>query len=133
MGCDESGRRCIAWGAPHAPNFYFMDSAQDFPRDADGDALRKLHDAGSDLSKPHNVDFYLCFVDENAARTVADRVRQLTVRAHVKLEEDGRWTCFCQNTMVPSYDNIVALDRRLEALCREFGGEYEGWGTMQVK
>jgi hypothetical protein len=104
----------------------------DFPNDADGDALRKIRDSGSDMSKPHVLDFYLCFADENMARFVATILPSPVTIDEISKEDDGRWTCFCKATLIPTYDAIVSVDRILEELCQEHGGDYEGWGTFGV-
>ena len=102
----------------------------DFPDDADGDALRKVRDSGSNMAKPHVFDFHLCFSDEATARRVADLIPAPASIHEVSQEDDGRWTCFCRATLIPSYEAVIALDRRLETLCKQHGGDYEGWGTF---
>ena len=84
------------------------------------------------MSKPHVIDFYLCFKDEATARFVATMIPPPASIHKIYMEEGGRWTCLCQATLVPNYDTIVALDRRLKAFCHEHDGNYEGWGTFGV-
>jgi len=40
----------------------------EFPDDADGDALRRFVDNGSDLAKPMSIGFQVAVPDENAAK-----------------------------------------------------------------
>lgn len=44
----------------------------DFPNGADGDALRRFVDGGSDLSKPMTIDFQVAVPDEAAANGLAE-------------------------------------------------------------
>lgn len=103
-----------------------------FPNDADGDALRKIQASGSDMSKPHVLDFYLCFNDETTAKKVAQMIPSPAEIHEVSQEDDGRWTCFCKATLIPTYDAVVKLDRLLDKFCQDFGGEYEGWGSFGI-
>jgi hypothetical protein len=105
----------------------------DFPDDADGDALRRLRNNGSDMSQPHKIDFYLTFKDRTAAAAVEERIILLGIDVTVNQRAtDGRWACDCQKSIVPTHEDIVRFDRRLKNLCEEFGGTYEGWGTMSL-
>lgn len=43
----------------------------------DGDVIARLREAGSDLTKPHFVEFFMYFPSEAAAKRVADKLISL--------------------------------------------------------
>lgn len=102
--------------------------------DPDQQVLEQLRAAGSDLSKPHEMEFYLYFPTEEAAQ-----------QAGMKLEVDGfdgevrrapnraDWLCLVYKQMVPERAKLAALRKRFNALARELGGEYDGWETSIVQ
>ena len=52
--------------------------------DPDQQVLTQLEDAGSDLSKPHDLEFFLYFRDELAAEAAAEDVRALGFSVEVR-------------------------------------------------
>lgn len=108
----------------------------DDEREQDQEVLRSLATAGSDLSRPHPIDFYFYFPRREwataAARVLAQegflvairgpRIpwwKRPFVRAPHKVE--------AHKSVVPTEDTIFALTDRLNALAKEHGGTYEGW------
>jgi hypothetical protein len=59
------------------------------PRDADGDALRRLAATGSDLSQEMEVDFAVLVPDEKAGRAFSAVVAPMGFRTSVE-QESGR-------------------------------------------
>ncbi|MGE5184457.1 MAG: ribonuclease E inhibitor RraB [Acidobacteriota bacterium] len=51
-----------------------------YPRDADGDALRRVADDGSDMARPMVVDFMIAARDEAVGRAIAAAVGPLGYR-----------------------------------------------------
>ncbi len=92
--------------------------------------LDQLAAAGSDLSKPHRVEFYLYFPTEQAAREAAERLEAEGFEGEMERSADlSSWLCLVSQRMVPELSGIAATKRRLAAVAREFGGEYDGWET----
>ncbi|MCI0662044.1 MAG: ribonuclease E inhibitor RraB [Acidobacteria bacterium] len=92
--------------------------------------LDQLREAGSDLSKPHAMEFYLHFPTEEAANMVALRVKAEGFHAEVKEELPGKaWLCYVTKQMVPEGTRITAIGHRFTSLANEFQGEYTGWET----
>jgi hypothetical protein len=55
----------------------------------------RLRNAGSNLSKPHPLEFFLYLPSESAAQEVAKRGSQLAFTAEVKPAAQGDdWLCF---------------------------------------
>jgi regulator of ribonuclease activity B len=99
--------------------------------DGDGDALRRLASHGSDLSKPMTVDFAVDVPNDDAAKSVAAAALKLGSRPHTYQDStDKKWTCNCAKTIIPTYDEILAIQNQLDELSRPFGGKSDGWGSF---
>src|SRR5512133_2278985 len=98
----------------------------DYPDDADGAALRRVAEHGSDMSKPMEIDFMLAAPDEAAARAIARAAEQHGYGVHVSRDsEAGDWTCYCTRTMLATYDGLIRTQEQLDALSRRLGGYAE--------
>lgn len=105
--------------------------SMDFPPDADGDALRRLASAGSDLSRPMEIDFVVTVPDERAGTAVAQLAAARGFTPAVSQDEaTSEWTCQCTRSMVPAYAAIVAVQAELDAMARPLGGYADGWGSF---
>ncbi|MBL9134383.1 MAG: ribonuclease E inhibitor RraB [Verrucomicrobiales bacterium] len=83
----------------------------DFPNDADGDALRRFVEGGSDLSKPMTIDFQVAVPDEAAANGLAEVVYKLGYRVKICASPECSlpWTCECSTRMLARYDGVIAM------------------------
>jgi hypothetical protein len=104
----------------------------DFPNDADGDALRRFIENGSDLSKPMLIDFQVAVPDEIAAGALAEAARKLGYHAktYASPECSLPWTCECSTRMIGTYDGVIAVQQELARLAVPFGGHPDGWGSF---
>ena len=104
----------------------------DFPEDADGDALRKFVQGGSDLSKPMLINFQVAVPDEKAATGLVDVARKLgyQVSVYASPECSMPWTCECSTRMLATYGGLIAIQTELAKLASPFGGHPDGWGTF---
>ena len=102
--------------------------------DPDSAVLTQLKKAGSDLSKPHDIDFFLYFPKEAAAKEAAKDIEANVDTVKVELGPDKQnWLCFGNKRMVPDHDKLVALRKRFNEVARKGNGLYDGWGTEVVK
>ena len=102
--------------------------------EADLRTLNRLEKAGSDLSKPHEMEFLLYFPDEASANAAAADVRERGFAAEVRPAAEGTdWLCFAVKTMVPAHEDIVTIGRGFHAIAGAHGGEYDGWGAAVVE
>jgi hypothetical protein len=102
--------------------------------DDDRAVLEQLRAAGSDLGKPHQIDFYLYFATEQAAQQAAEKLEAEGYEGEMRMAPDlTRWMCMVREEMVPEPSKIGASKRRFAKLAQEFGGEYDGWETNVVK
>lgn len=96
--------------------------------EADRQTLGALHEAGADLTKATEVNFYLYFPTEAAAADAAAQAQTPELPARVVPAADGKaWLCFVSGTMVPTEPAIHAASARLLAVATALGGDYDGW------
>lgn len=103
-----------------------------FPNDADGDALRKVIECGSDLSKPMLIDFQVVMPDESSALAFATVASALGYQVR-NYESEGcklPWTCECSTRTLAIYEVLIAIQIELAELSLPFGGVPDGWGTF---
>ena len=105
--------------------------SNELPNDSDGDALRRLIAAGSDLSKEMKIDFAVAVPDQERGNAFAAVVEPMGFTTDVDRDsETGEWTCYCSRILIPTYDEIVAIQDRLEAIGRPYDAKPDGWGTL---
>ena len=104
--------------------------------EVDQNVLDQLREAGSDLSKPHDLEFFLYFPNQESAGIAAERIITSGAggfSAEVKRGPQGdTWMCYVTRRMVPEGAKIALIGERFSALAQELGGEYDGWETSLV-
>ena len=101
--------------------------------DLDNSVLIQLRKAGSDLSKPHESEFFLYFPTEAIAEQAASQIREADFEVTVKQAAKGsEWLCFATKKMVPELAALQKIRRDFTSLSTSLGGEYDGWGTPVV-
>jgi len=102
--------------------------------DLDQSVLVQLRKAGSDLSKPHNIEFFLYFPTQAVAEKAALSIRTTGFEVEVKKAAQGdSWLCFATKTMVPELPNLQRIRHNFATLAVSMNGDYDGWGTQVVK
>jgi hypothetical protein len=103
-------------------------------QDPDASVLLQLRKAGSNLSKPHEVEFFLYFPTQSIAEQAAAQIRdagfKIEVRPGAKSDD---WLCFTTKTIVPDLLTFQKIRTEFESLSKSLGGEYDGWGTPLVQ
>ena len=116
--------------------FYFRSTLARQPS-LDGRVLAQLKRAGSDLSKPHAIEFFMYFpTQEAAARTGSkNELKPFSVKIEraTKHSQDFGWLLFATRSMVPVEAELVSIRRQFDSLSAIEGGKYDGWGTEVVK
>jgi regulator of RNase E activity RraB len=101
--------------------------------DRDESVLAELKKVGSDLSKPHGIEFFLYLPSEDAARQAAEK---LTVDGFdvepAPAAEGTDWVCVATKTMIPNLADVQRISGKLETLAASLGGVYDGWGSPVV-
>jgi len=101
-----------------------------YPADADGDALRRVVEDGNDLSQPMQVDFPVVFDSLEATPGFVELARGRGYDVEIGELEDDKVDVFCVRTMLLTYDAVVACQNELNELSKPFGGYCDGWGTF---
>jgi hypothetical protein len=104
------------------------------PADPDALVLEALARAGSDLGKPHWPEFVFDAAHEAGARKVARALEALGYRVTIRApdEENDGYEVSGSTQLVLELETLQALTRRFEALARECGVDYDGWGADVV-
>jgi len=101
------------------------------PNDADGDAMRRVLDDGSDSSLPMDIDFMISCPTVEAAKAIAPLVDSSGYTAKISQDkESGDITCCCMKSMLLDYDLLIKAQSDLDQLARPHGGYIDGWGTF---
>jgi hypothetical protein len=102
-----------------------------YPNDDDGDALQRLADDGFDMSRPTDIEFVVLAPNRKAADAIAKLAASAGYRTRLEdAEEDESWDCYWIKAMVPTYEGVVAAQRELDDMSRQFNGKIDGWGTF---
>lgn len=99
---------------------------------ADGDAetLDELARAGSDLTRPHRIEFFLFLPSREAADQVAAELRSEGFGVEVgQGEQSADWLCLATREMLPELAALRSWRERLTAMAESRQGVYDGWGT----
>lgn len=101
---------------------------------ADAKVIDQLQLAGSDLSKPHPVEFFFYFPTITSAISVCDTLdsQAYTVSAKPSASTD-EFVCLATKSMVLTVDEMTQLTSEFEHLATQFGGTYDGWGSPVVE
>ncbi|QFU22068.1 ribonuclease E inhibitor RraB [Shewanella eurypsychrophilus] len=105
-----------------------------FPDDDNGKMLAAMAEAGIDLTKQLDVDFFLVFDDQRDAESATEELAKLELEGEMELQlndEVGKWELIVCVPMVPEYQAIVDQELQLNTFAEEFGGATDGWGVMQ--
>lgn len=100
------------------------------PADGDAATLDELAHAGSDLTREHNIEFFLYLPDEESAQAVARQLQEEGAVVEVSQAADGSdWLCLVRQRMIPDMAGLRGFRERLTAVAHAYNGEYDGWGT----
>lgn len=99
-------------------------------KDPDEQVIVQLEKAGSNLTLPHNIEFFLYFPNQESANESANRIELKGFKVEVKNVATGsEWLCFATKKMIPSLENLQETRIYFEDISTSLGGVYDGWGT----
>jgi Regulator of ribonuclease activity B len=102
--------------------------------DPDKSVLIQLNKAGSKLSKPHQIEFFLYFPTQSLAQRAAATIKAEGFDIHVEPAAKGNdWLCFSTKTMVPDLSALQKIRADFSRLAASLSGQYDGWGTQVMK
>jgi regulator of RNase E activity RraB len=94
----------------------------------DRQSIEQLRTAGSDLSKPHTIQFHLRVPSQKDANAAATELQAGDYDTAVRQDRDGRnWLCVAQKSMTPTIENLSGARRMFMDLAARYHGEYDGW------
>ena len=110
-------------------------SAQSIAEQQDALVIENLVSAGSDISKPHNIDFFMFMPSKSKAKLAAAEMAQLgyTIASLDRASGQSQWQIHATRVMAPQLEAMTATTRALEAIAAKHGGDYDGWGTGVVE
>ncbi|MGY1459827.1 ribonuclease E inhibitor RraB [Luteimonas sp. A534] len=110
-------------------------SAQSVAEQQDARVVENLVAAGSDISKPHSIDFFMFLPSKSKAKAAAAEIEQLgyTIASLDRPPGQSQWQIHATRVMAPQLEAMTATTRTLEAVAAKHGGDYDGWGTGVVE
>jgi hypothetical protein len=104
---------------------------EEIPNDSDGNALRGLAANGSDIFKEMEIDFIVDVPDHESGLSFGKVVESLGYKTRIEFDDESkRWTCYCSQTMVPLYGELLEIQKKFKELGRPFHAKPDGWGTF---
>ena len=101
------------------------------PQDADGDAMRRVLEHGSDPTSPMDIDFMIACPDVASADKIAPLAAASGYSVRITVdEEDDSVTCYCTMKMLLDYDPLISCQSQLDSIGRQHGAYIDGWGTF---
>lgn len=104
----------------------------DSANDRDSKVIKALVANGSDVSKPHEIDFFFDFESFESAAKVAQSLDRDDFAVKLFKNDDGTHTIEAKKTLIPEASTMQQLTKQFNALTDEYGGNYDGWGTEVV-
>lgn len=102
----------------------------DLPNDADGDAIRRVFDGGSDPRRPMVLDFHIAAPSREVAERVSDAAASLSYHTKASTDECGEnWTVTCSTRTLLTHRAVIAMQAELYNLAEPLGARVDGWGT----
>jgi len=91
-------------------------------------AIEAMRAQQIDLSKPQEIEFAFYFPDKQGARKVMAVLAGDGYAGELRTEGTDAFILFARKSMLMELEALTALRAQFEALAREAGGSYDGWG-----
>ena len=103
--------------------------------DQDAHVIAELVKAGADVTKHHDIDFFLVASSKKGATTIVKKLSSsgYTIVSTHSVKGTGNWEVHAKRYMPLSTETMVSITRTLSLLAKTNGGYYDGWGTTPVK
>jgi hypothetical protein len=96
--------------------------------------LERLAKSGSDLSKVHQIDFFLRFPSRKAAEHADSQLQDFAFATKTEPGKTGdEWTIQATKRMYPVESDLQGLRDKLELIATEGHGTYDGWQAKAVR
>ncbi len=108
-----------------------MTTIDKLPDDETGAALRRFAQEGSDLTRTMRIDFFVAVPSKAAGECVAADLRGSNFDTSLEYDEESNmWTCYCAQTLVPTYRTICGIESQLDSIALRYGGKVDGFGSF---
>ncbi|MBP6857898.1 MAG: ribonuclease E inhibitor RraB [Candidatus Pacebacteria bacterium] len=101
-------------------------------QDLDEVVISQLAKVGSNLEKPHNIDFFLYFpsteLDEKAKIFIQDQYPDYEIIIKESTQK-GITLCEIHGKLVPTIDALQDLRKNFTNIANKLHGQYDGWGA----
>ena len=107
-----------------------------YPDDANGDVFRSLEAQNFDFTKEYPVEFFAVFATEEEAEEIAllyvadckdgDKLENIETRPYDK----GGMELELVKIILPTYENVVAFESKLQKRVSKVDGYLDGWGFL---
>jgi len=94
--------------------------------------LRQIEEAGSDLSKPREIDFEHVFPTKEAAEKFEHLGRNAGFPVEVWQSDEGVWNATAKADLLPTAEEITKVEARLDDLAKSVAGIADGWGFLRI-
>lgn len=101
----------------------------------DARVIENLRHNGADITKVHDIDFSLVFIQKSDAMATAEKIRAMgyEIIGIDQTSTEKEWEIHAKRKMVPELRAMQATTRALQSLAEAGDGYYDGWGTVGVK
>lgn len=102
-----------------------------FPKDVDGDVLRRLLESGLDFSYPQSIDFNVDFKQwppsDQALKVLRNKFGDIGI--YEPEDEDTGYVIFVVRSIL-TYELVMTTQKEATELMAQFGGTCESWGIL---
>lgn len=95
-----------------------------FPDDADGNALKLIHEQGANFRIPHVVDFFIAVPDKASGEKILRLIEKHGYNCSLEFGDEKGWTCYCSKSMMLVYEDIIRVQEILDELSKPYGGVF---------
>jgi hypothetical protein len=101
---------------------------------SDAQVIEQLTKGGSNLTRPHNIEFRFYFPSRELAERVTGTLRADGFRVSVEeVAQGNQYILRAARAMVPLLSELQSLRSRFDELATREGGVYDGWSAGVVK
>lgn len=114
--------------------FDFLKKKQPLPQSKDAMVIAALLQHKSNITKPHDIDFFFYMPTQEIAENFSTVLKQDGYNTTISSSEAGDlWCIQGKKSFIPSLSTMENLTIQLGKLAASYGGQYDGWGTNIVK
>lgn len=95
------------------------------------DVLKQYQELGFDLTKSMIIEFFIEGSQKNL-QSIESQLISYRQDFQISIEQDEfgeMWTCYCSVNIVPSLENILAIETTLFGIAQKNDCNYEGLGS----